>query len=228
MCSTFDLHRLHSIIVGFTISIVLILTILYYTRNREISYPTRLPVPSSSQDASSSQTCDALSLPSPPNQKYTKELWRKLQALFDEHAPAQRLSPGEFPQGIIDGPPFEVLDEFPVEQLDANDALKIHAHLVESLPSRSEWLFHGRGIVMVTGSLGAEFAATSLGMLRVVGSRLPVELWMLDQPTAKKGWCKELMHQGVACRYLENYVDDLQEAFPTEHQQVSGNTFLVV
>ena len=97
-----------------------------------------------------------------------------------------------------------------------------HGHLVKSLPDMPEKLFQGRGIVMVTSRLNAEFAATSLGTLRFLGSRLPVELWMLDRPTAKKEWCDELVHQGVACRYLEDYVDDAKEIFGDENQQVGA------
>ena len=217
------MRNMHAISLGFTISLVLALTLLYHTRSRELSYPTRLPLHSSDGDTNSTQICIPIPLSPPPKQKDTKELWNYLWMLFEEHAPAQMFSPGEFPQGMVDNPPFKILDEFlPIEQLDAMGMRMTHGHLVGSLPDMPEKLFQGRGIVMVTSGLKAEFAATSLGTLRFIGSKLPVELWMLDRPTAKKGWCEELVHQGVACRYLEDYVDDAKKVFEDEDQQVGA------
>ena len=53
----------------------------------------------------------------------------------------------------------------------------------------------------------SEFAATSLGMLRHVGSELPVELWMKNNIEAQSEWCNELAREGVACRLLSDYMD---------------------
>ena len=217
------MRKLHASGLAFTVSIVLFLSLSYHTRNRELSYIIRLSLLSSNKDAGSLQVCTPLLLPTPPKQKHIKELWSQLQTLFMEHAPAQRFNPGEFPQGIVDNPPFAVLDEFlPIKQLDAVGTRMTHEHLVENLPVQPEGVFHGRGIVMMTNSIGAEFAATSLGMLRFLGSQLPVELWMLDRLTAKRGWCEELVYQGIACRYLEDYVDDPKKVFADENQQVGA------
>ena len=60
---------------------------------------------------------------------------------------------------------------------------------------------------MLAGGSYSEFAATSLGMLRQVGSKLPVEVWAKDSSEETPGWCAELAKEGIACRRLADYMD---------------------
>ena len=91
------MRNVRGVSLGFTIVLILILTLLYHAQNRELSYPTRLLFSSSDKDINSTRACISIPLPTIPKQRETKELWNHLQTLFKEHAPAQRLSPGEFP-----------------------------------------------------------------------------------------------------------------------------------
>ena len=214
--------KVNPVSVGSTIFLILI-PILFYTGKRELSYSKHFSFHSLNEVTNSTHKCVPIPLPLPPKHRDTKELWTKLHALFEEHTPAQRSKPIAFPGGIVDNPPFNVLDEYlPIERIDAIDMRMTHGHLVKSLPDLPNKLFRGQGIVMVTDSIKGEFAATSLGMLRLLGSRLPVELWMLDRALARKRWCEELAHQGVACRYLEDYVDNAQKVSGDENQQVAA------
>ena len=60
---------------------------------------------------------------------------------------------------------------------------------------------------MLAGGHYSEFAATALGMLREVGSKLPVEVWVKDASEEEPGWCVELAKEGMACRRLDDYLD---------------------
>ena len=59
---------------------------------------------------------------------------------------------------------------------------------------------------MLAGGRYSEYAATALGMLREVGSQLPVEVWMKDHTEQNVEWCAELEKEGMACRLLEDYM----------------------
>ena len=82
-----------------------------------------------------------------------------------------------------------------------------HSEVIGHLPQYPEGRFAGRGIVMLAGGRYSEFAATSLGMLREVGSQLPVEVWAKDASEEMPGWCAELSKEGIACRRLADYID---------------------
>ncbi|KAL8715466.1 MAG: hypothetical protein Q9220_000800 [cf. Caloplaca sp. 1 TL-2023] len=86
---------------------------------------------------------------------------------------------------------------------------EVHANVVEALPVYPEEAFRGRGIAILAGGKYSETAATTLGMLRLVGSRLPVEVWMIDRIETKGGWCDELALQGMTCRFLSDYMQDM-------------------
>lgn len=60
---------------------------------------------------------------------------------------------------------------------------------------------------MLAGGRYSGFAPTGLGMLRETGSSLPVEVWMKDHSEEKQGWCQELLREGMACRFLGDYMD---------------------
>ncbi|KAL8872358.1 MAG: hypothetical protein Q9174_002000 [Haloplaca sp. 1 TL-2023] len=60
---------------------------------------------------------------------------------------------------------------------------------------------------MLAGGKYTAFATTGLGMLREVGSELPVEVWVKDGTEENDEWCKELAKEGMACRRLSDYMD---------------------
>lgn len=82
-----------------------------------------------------------------------------------------------------------------------------HMSVVRHLPPYPEDQFAGKGIIMLAGGKYSEFAATSLGMLRAVGSTLPVEVWMKDKSEELDGWCAELAKDGMSCRRLQDYME---------------------
>ncbi|KAK3671231.1 hypothetical protein LTR78_008866 [Recurvomyces mirabilis] len=97
------------------------------------------------------------------------------------------------------------------DDLSAEDALKIrqiHAKYIKAIPKYPKKTYKGRGIVMLAGGHYSEFAATSLGVLREIGSILPVEVWRRDEREEKHdGWCQEIENEGMACRRLSDYLD---------------------
>ncbi|KAI4174048.1 MAG: hypothetical protein LQ343_002612 [Gyalolechia ehrenbergii] len=95
---------------------------------------------------------------------------------------------------------------------------KKHASVVQSLPTYPAGAFAGRGIVVLAGGKYSEIAATTLGMIRLLGSRLPVEVWMVDRIEEKEAWCEELSPQGIVCRFISDYSPDMS-AF-TRHYQL--------
>ena len=155
-------------------------------------------------------SCPTIRLPSPIEAAVASTVWQCLTELFDTHKPTPDLErPAEFT--ITDAE--KVTDYYTVSHalsLEPNDvemSRKTHAALVAVLPEYPENLYTGRGIVVVGGGNYSEFAATSLGMLRHVGSELPVELWMKNDIEAQPEWCGELAAEGIACRLLSDYMD---------------------
>jgi len=82
-----------------------------------------------------------------------------------------------------------------------------HMSVVRHLPPYPENHFAGKGVIMLAGGKYSEFAATSLGMLRAVGSTLPVEVWMKDKSEELDGWCAEMVRDGMSCRRLQDHMD---------------------
>ncbi|MCJ1394612.1 hypothetical protein MMC18_007492 [Xylographa bjoerkii] len=148
------------------------------------------------------------------------ETWHDLQQLFDAHPPVltgERAAPGrltkDFQSSIVKYP-------LPNSAAEASILRGIHQHLVARIPTRPPLdLYNGRGIVMLAGQSRDEYAGVSLGMLRLVGGRLPVELWFLDRASAKTSWCPQLVAKGVTCRFLSEYTANLSQTFPFEEQQ---------
>ncbi|MCJ1334492.1 hypothetical protein MMC10_011204 [Thelotrema lepadinum] len=96
----------------------------------------------------------------------------------------------------------------PTSPTEATRMRSIHDGFLESMPQEPEDMFKGQGVVMVAGGSRSEYSATSLGMLRLLGSNLPIELWFVDRKVEKKGWCQSMLAEGVTCRYLEDYIHD--------------------
>lgn len=44
-------------------------------------------------------------------------------------------------------------------------------------------------------------------MLREIGSKLPIEVWVKDHTEEKAGWCDEIKHEGMVCRRISDYMD---------------------
>ena len=108
----------------------------------------------------------------------------------------------------VSQPKADVLEDLlPLNAADCLATRLQHAKLVRHLPVYPEKTYNGSGIVMLAGGIYSEYAATSLGMIREMGSMLPVEVWMKDKSEEKKGWCAELEREGMACRMLADYMD---------------------
>ncbi|KAK5107553.1 hypothetical protein LTR62_001041 [Meristemomyces frigidus] len=96
------------------------------------------------------------------------------------------------------------------DQLTPEQALKtreLHADFVRAIPPYPKKTFKGKGIVMLAGGRYSEYAVTALGVLREIGSTLPVEVWRRDQREEKHDWCREIEKEGMACRRLSDYMD---------------------
>ena len=93
-----------------------------------------------------------------------------------------------------------------LQEPDAAAMRHVHAVFVRVLPAFPEREFKGRGIVMIVGGRYAKYASISLDMLRLLGSRLPVEVWLKDVAEKEVGWCDDLVCDGVVCRYLADYL----------------------
>ena len=159
----------------------------------------------------------SIQVPTAPDTISIVKVWSELHELFNKHKP----HPEQIPQ-----PPHLSNSDFPTkEQLkdivkftdtDAYFSRIQHEAVLRNLPAYPENLFKGRGIVMLAGGKYSEYAATALGMLREVGSQLPVEVWMKDRTEVKEGWCEELETEGIACRLLEDYMS--MAALPRPYQ----------
>lgn len=148
------------------------------------------------------------------------ETWDQLRQLFEEYPPVLKHEKG------IAGAPSAVVqisnDSFrqPESKVEAKSLQTIHQELLAHIPPQQpQILFKGRGVVMLAGGSKNQFAATSLGMLRLLGSQLPVELWFLNRTLAKEGWCPQLAAKGITCRYLSDYVMNTTQTFRQEEQQ---------
>ncbi|MCJ1369226.1 hypothetical protein MMC20_000436 [Loxospora ochrophaea] len=164
--------------------------------------------------------CQPIALaPALPRRGQIETLWQDLQHLFDTHTPQPSLRHRDFPGGQIVTPTFDLLRNF--LQLFADeveDARVLHHDVVQKLPPTPKDLYFGRGVVMVVGGRFSEYAATTIGMLRLTGSRLPVEAWMVNKTEEKYGWCADLVKEGVSCRFLSDYVNDTVSTFTHPYQ----------
>ena len=134
--------------------------------------------------------------------------WETLHSLFDSHPPKpDSVTPPKHPSDLDF--PFKdgLKDMLNITSSEAHSTRIEHMSVVRHIPPYPEDLFAGKGIIMLAGGKYSEFAVTSLGMLRAVGSTLPVEVWMKDKSEELEGWCAELAKDGMACRRLQDYMD---------------------
>lgn len=152
-----------------------------------------------------------------------RETWTQLQQLFDSHSP--EYTPVEAPTSVKPSLSANQVLRMPLPSTvpEATILRSIHADLVAHLPDQPPPnLYKGRGIVTMGGDGEDEYAATSLGMLRLLGSRLPVELWYMDKSSTKPGWCKQLAGEGIACRFLADHVKNATGIFPYQDQGIAA------
>lgn len=136
------------------------------------------------------------------------KIWKDLQTIFDAHPP-QPLTLGQ--------PKFHTGGKFPdidlirnqlhLSMADAQATRTSHVEVTKKLLPYPNGTFSGRGIVMLAGGRYSGYASTGLGMLREMGSTLPVEVWMKNEEEEKLGWCDELAQEGMACRRMSDYID---------------------
>lgn len=147
-------------------------------------------------------------VPKQPDKKLLLSVWKQLQLIYDDHPPQplslglhQFRSDSEFPSLE------DIKTHTPIALDDARTARKSHVDVTKKLVSYPSQLFSGKGIVMLAGGRYTSFAMTGLGMLREVGSKLPVEVWVKDETEENEDWCEELAKEGMACRKLSDYMD---------------------
>ncbi|KAI4088511.1 MAG: hypothetical protein LQ344_006025 [Seirophora lacunosa] len=146
------------------------------------------------------------------------EQWVQLQELFEAHPPNLAMERIDFQGGQTAKLTTQLLaDYFDMTPLEAESMREEHASVVQGLPDYPQRVFAGRGIAIIAGGRYSEFAATTLGMIRLTGSRLPVEMWMRDRGDEKAGWCDDLLTQGAACRFVSDYMADMS-AFSHHYQ----------
>lgn len=186
---------------------VLIYIAILHTIHRIPYHSLWLSKSSSSCSKSRSNPHD-VAPPKPVDTATLKQLWADLEGLFDAHPP----SPTH-----LDTPRHKSDHEFPTEEQlasfftltdkQAASTRASHGAVLRELASYPLGNFSGRGVVMLAGGRFSEYAATSLGVLREVGSQLPVEVWIKDDTEDTPGWCEELQSEGMACRHLSDYMD---------------------
>lgn len=191
--------------VIFTGLVLLLLHFHTVARNRPLalSYLTFSPKASSA--------CDLIHVPPPLD--YNGEIWESwihLEHLFKRFEPHIQLQHRDFLGGQIVQPTEKILAHFlNMTFTDAERMRKSHEQLLEGLPEYPDGIYQGRGIVMVAGGRYSEYSATTLGMLRLLGSRLPVEVWLKNSIEEEEGWCDELAEEGISCRYMSDYLGEM-------------------
>lgn len=156
-------------------------------------------------------TCDSIDVP--PALDYNGQIWESwihLEHLFKKFEPHMELAHRDFPDGQTVQPSEDILSQFlNMSFADAEAMRQNHQSLLEELPEYPEQVYQGRGVVMVAGGRYSEYSATTLGMLRLLGSRLPVEVWLKDSIEEEDGWCDELAEEGISCRFLSDYLGEM-------------------
>ena len=147
-------------------------------------------------------------IPKTPNVKALAKTWKSLQNTFDQNKPQPLdLSLKTF-ASISEFPSLEdIKTHTPLSVVDAQASRDSHVEVVSRLPEYSENLYKGRGIVILAGGKFSGFATTGMGMLREMGSALPVEVWLKDKKEEKAGWCNDIEADGMVCRRLSDYMD---------------------
>ncbi|KAL8858149.1 MAG: hypothetical protein Q9178_005326 [Gyalolechia marmorata] len=165
-------------------------------------------------------SCDSRTIPAIPEPSpHVAEQWLQLQGVFESHPPNLILGREDFQGGQVAQATVSLLANY--LDMTFNEARFMrdeHTSVVEALPTYPLGAFSGRGIIILAGGKYSEIAATTLGMTRLVGSRLPVEIWMIDRIEEKEGWCDEMAAQGgMVCRFVSDYMQDMS-AFSSHYQ----------
>ena len=175
----------------------------------------RLPSSAASWSWRSTASCSLtrsnpynLQPPKPADPAVLAQLWKDLEELFDIYPPSPKHIDVPMHESDLKLPTKEQMDNFfHLSDKEAASTRASHREVSAKLPPYPKSQFSGRGVVMLAGGHFSEFAATSLGMLREVGSQLPVEVWMKDETEDISGWCEELEKEGMTCRRLSDYMD---------------------
>lgn len=131
-----------------------------------------------------------------------------MQAVYDAHPPRPLDLTLKHFDSLTDFPPLDaILTHTKISLEDAQAARQSHVEVTKQLVSYPSQLFSGQGIVMLAGGRYTAFATTGLGMLREMGSNLPVEVWVKDETEENEGWCQELAMEGMTCRRLSDYME---------------------
>ncbi|KAL8701268.1 MAG: hypothetical protein Q9224_000581 [Gallowayella concinna] len=147
-------------------------------------------------------------LPKQPDKESLSRTWKTLQAIYKAHPPQPLDLTLKHFKSVADFPALEdIKNHTHISGEDARVSRESHVAVTQKLLPYPDQLFSGQGIVMLAGGRYTGFGTTGLGMLREVGSKLPVELWVKDEKEENEQWCKELAKEGVACRRLSDYMD---------------------
>ena len=149
----------------------------------------------------------SICLPKDPNAGLFNSTWLTLESVFKAYPPY----PATLPRiPLADGaraPSLELIQIFTKLSFeDATLSRESHSGVLKGIRSCPENTFSGRGIIMLAGGRCNVYAATALGVIREIGSRLLVEVWMNDTMEEKKGWCDELA-KGIMCKWLSHIAD---------------------
>lgn len=158
--------------------------------------------------ASTHERSQHIKLPKAPDKGQLSRTWKTLQGIYDAHPPQPLNLDLKTFDSISEFPPLEAIKTHTnISATDAQVARTSHVEVTKKLVPYPSHLFSGQGIVILAGGRYTGFATTGLGMLREIGSKLPIEVWVKDQSEEREAWCIELAKEGVACRRLSDYMD---------------------
>ncbi len=159
-------------------------------------------------DSSRYQLSHSVPVPKPADSRVISQTWKSLQDSFDAHPPQPLTLTQKSFENSKDFPSIEAIKNYTIiSQEDAEASRDSHVEILRSIPPYPRNVFSGRGIVMLAGGRYSSFATTGLGMLREIGSKLPIEVWVKDHTEEKEGWCDEIKKEGMACRRISDYMD---------------------
>ena len=192
--------------------VVMVWVFLFYLAYKVVQHGTS----SSSLSPSNLVSCDyardqltqSIVIPKAPNTKLLAKTWKSLQTTFDQNKPQPLDLKLKTFSSISEFPSLEeIKTHTPLLKADAQASRESHAEVVRRLPEYPEDIYKGRGVVILAGGKFSGFATTGMGMLREIGSALPVEVWMRDKSEETAGWCKEIEQDGMVCRRVSDYMD---------------------
>ena len=139
-------------------------------------------------------------------------MWDSLTDLFAANPP----HPARMIRPVLSRPPNDKVSDFTADLADAYLSMSdskakatrdAHQRVVENLPPYHavSSSFRGRGLVILAGGRFSGYASTSLGVLRQLGSELPVEIWIKDESEEDEAWSQEIRRQGAVLRRLSDY-----------------------